>query len=133
MIPKLRFLSDDRAARADTAAEKRHIEVICVGLSRCATSSLQAALEGPILGYGPCMHMAYVAPHVDRLELAIACLKEQNTEKRQKMLRTLFAGYAATADFPGVMFIEDLMDSRASAPPLTARRQELPLEEQASI
>lgn len=54
--------------------------------------------------------VAEVAPHVDRLERVIACMLEPDAKIRQKMLRPLFDGYASTADFPGIVFIDDLMD-----------------------
>ncbi|KAF3767335.1 hypothetical protein M406DRAFT_274809 [Cryphonectria parasitica EP155] len=108
MAPKLRFVTDNRVVKTDAGA--RSIQVICAGLPRCATSSMQAALEGPVLGYEPCMHMAHVAPHADRLQLAIEAMQELDPKKRQKMIRPLFTGYAATADFPGILFADDLMD-----------------------
>lgn len=59
------------------------------------------------------MHMAHVAPHPDRLKLCLAAMAEvDSTAKRHKILRTLFAGYAASADFPGNIFMDDLMDSK---------------------
>ncbi|PSS05263.1 hypothetical protein BD289DRAFT_3806 [Coniella lustricola] len=109
MAPKLRYLTDTRVVQ-QSGTGARSLQVICAGLPRCATSSLQAALETPAMGYDPCMHMAHVAPHVDRLELVLACMIETDTEKRQKMLRPLFDGYASTADFPGIVFVDELMD-----------------------
>lgn len=111
MAPRLRFLTDDRVVDA-TSDAKDSLEVICAGLPRCATSSLQAALEGPVIGISPCMHMAHVAPHADRLKLVLAAMTEvADTKKRQESLGQLFAGYRATADFPGILFVDDLMDS----------------------
>ncbi|KAJ7167593.1 hypothetical protein C8R46DRAFT_1350573 [Mycena filopes] len=102
----MRFLSDDR--KLETRAPI--MKVIGAGLPRCATSSLQAAFESSALGYEPCMHMAHVAPHADRLQLTIDCMNELDTTKRRKLLHKLFNGYAATCDFPGIMFVDDLMD-----------------------
>lgn len=111
MAPKFRFITDDRVIDTKTGAQS--IKVICAGLPRCATSSLQTALEGPVIGISPCMHMAHVAPHADRLRLCLAAMAEMDdTTRRQEILGTLFAGYAATADFPGIFFIDDLMDSK---------------------
>lgn len=111
MAPKFRFLTDDRVV--DTKNGAQSMKVICAGLPRCATSSLQTALEGPIIGISPCMHMAHVAPHADRLRLCLAAMAEMDdTARRQEMVGTLFAGYAASADFPGIFFIDDLMDSK---------------------
>lgn len=110
MAPRLRFVTDDRVVDAKSGAQG--LKVICAGLPRCATSSLQAALEGPVIGISPCIHMAHVAPHTDRLRLVLAAMAEtDNTTRRQEILGELFAGYAASADFPGVLFADDLMDS----------------------
>lgn len=110
MAPRLRFVTDDRVVDAKTGAQK--LKVICAGLPRCATSSLQAALEGPVIGISPCMHMAHVAPHADRLRLVLAAMAEMDdTVRRQELLAQVFGGYAATADFPGILFVSDLMDS----------------------
>ncbi|KAJ4386758.1 hypothetical protein N0V93_009656 [Gnomoniopsis smithogilvyi] len=115
MEPRLRFVTDERAVDAKNGAQT--VKVICAGLPRCATSSLQAALEGPVVDILPCMHMAHVAPHPDRLKLCLAAMAERDNEtKRQEILRTLFAGYAASADFPGILFIDDLMDSEHADP-----------------
>jgi hypothetical protein len=54
--------------------------------------------------------MAHIAPFVDQLNLVLAALREEDRERRQKILHKIFDGYAATADFPGVAFIDDLMD-----------------------
>ncbi|KAJ4416076.1 hypothetical protein N0V82_006999 [Gnomoniopsis sp. IMI 355080] len=109
MAPRLRFVTDDRIINAKNGSET--IKVICAGLPRCATSSLQAALEGPVIGISPCMHMAHVAPHPDRLKLCLEAMAERgDATKRQGILRILFDGFAASADFPGILFIDDLMD-----------------------
>lgn len=91
-----------------------HLQALALGLPRCATSSLQAALE--TLGYQPCMHMAHVQPSAQRQGLVTAALLEKNTEKRRKILSQLFAGFAATADFPAIVFADDLMDMYPDAP-----------------
>lgn len=83
-------------------------QVLALGLPRCATSSLQAALE--TLGFTPCMHMAHVQPSAERQRLVTAAAQEKNTTNRHKILRQLFAGFAATADFPSITFADDLMD-----------------------
>lgn len=115
MAPRLRFITDDRVV--DTKNGAQTIQVLCAGLPRCATSSLQAAIEGPVIGISPCMHMAHVVPHPDRLKLCLAAMAEMdNTVRRQEILGTLFAGYAASADFPGNIFMDDLMDSKSTSP-----------------
>jgi hypothetical protein len=108
LLKMIHYINDTRSA--DPSKSSRQLEVIGAGLPRCATSSLQAALESPQLGFAPCMHMAHIAPFVDQLNLVLATLREEDRERRQKTLHKIFDGYAATADFPGVAFIEDLMD-----------------------
>jgi hypothetical protein len=103
----MRFFTDDKADERNKG--QRPLEVIAAGLPRCATSSLQAALE-TTLGFSPSMHMARVVPHADRAQLVIDALREKDRNRRQKLLHQLFDGFAATCDFPGVMFIDDLMD-----------------------
>jgi len=103
----MRFLSDDRNTR--DLSYKGGLKVIAAGLSRCATSSLQYALEND-LGFAPCMHMAYVAPHTEMLKLCYNALLETDKTKRQKILHKIFDGYQATADFPGMAFVDDLME-----------------------
>jgi hypothetical protein len=103
----MRFISDDPAAR--DLSDKGGLKVIAAGLPRCATSSLQSALEND-LDFGPCMHMAYVLPHTNLLKRCFEAENETDKAKRQKILHELFDGYAATADFPGMCFADDLME-----------------------
>ncbi|KAJ6439751.1 tpr repeat containing protein [Purpureocillium lavendulum] len=110
----MRFIDDTN--NADRSALGPRIRVIGAGLPRCATSSLQAALEMPHMGYFPCMHMAHVVPHASRLRLVIAAMQEDDRCKRQKILHKVFDGYEATTDFPGFWFIDDLMDMYPEAP-----------------
>lgn len=91
-----------------------HPQVLALGLPRCATSSLQAALE--TLGFVPCMHMAHVQPSAERQRLVTAAVLEKDTPKRRKILRQLLAGFAATADFPSIIFADDLMEMYPDAP-----------------
>jgi len=103
----MRFLSDDLLVdRTDRAP----IQVLGAGLPRCATSSLQAALESQHINLTPCMHFAHVAPHAERGAILLAALQENNTARRHKLLHKLFDGFKATTDFPGAMFMDDLMD-----------------------
>jgi hypothetical protein len=104
----MRFISDHIDANQSAAGPQ--MRIIAAGLPRCATSSLQAALESEYLGYDPCMHMAHVAPHADRLQIVIDAMLEENREKRHKLLHKIFDGYLATTDFPGFWFVDDLMD-----------------------
>jgi hypothetical protein len=84
------------------------LEVICLGLPRCATSTLKVMLE-ETLRVGPCMHMSRCLPFPTRMALVERALKEPQDDKRHEMLTQLFAGCAATADFPGHLFVEDLV------------------------
>ncbi|MGI4851838.1 MAG: sulfotransferase family protein [Janthinobacterium lividum] len=86
------------------------MKVLALGLPRCATSSLQAALESPSIGFAPAMHMAHIVPSAHRERLVIAAMIEPDRERRHKILHEIFDGYAATADFPGMVFVTDLMD-----------------------
>ncbi|MCJ1473133.1 hypothetical protein MMC13_001784 [Lambiella insularis] len=101
-----RFVSDTTVR---DLSSKDGLKVIAVGLPRCATSSLQSALENE-LGCGPCMHMAYVAPYPELLKLCHDAMLETDKQKRQKMLHTLFDGYVSSADVPGTFFADDLME-----------------------
>ncbi|KAG5920045.1 hypothetical protein E4U42_006328 [Claviceps africana] len=109
---------------ADRSALGPRMRVLCAGLPRCATSSLQAALESPRLGFRPCMHMAHVAPHVDRCRLVLAAIDEADTGRRRALLHRIFDGYEATTDFPGFYFIDDLMDMYPDAAVILNRRSD---------
>ncbi|CAI7612755.1 unnamed protein product [Penicillium glandicola] len=106
-MPKMRFVSDDLIV--DRTA-KAPMQVLGAGLPRCATSSMQAAMESEHINYRPSMHMAHIAPHVDRSNTVLLAMRESNTERRQKLLHQIFDGFQATSDFPGCAFIDDLMD-----------------------
>ena len=102
----MRFVDDDRVVDPTSGIQ---MQVIAAGFARCATSSLQAAFEND-LGLGPSMHMGHVAPHVDRLKYCVAALLEEDKAKRQAILHKLFDGYAASCDFPGFTFVDDLIE-----------------------
>ncbi|KAJ5766330.1 uncharacterized protein N7511_003946 [Penicillium nucicola] len=104
----VRFITDPRSAPTPTQTPQITLKVIGAGLPRTATSSLQAALE--TLGYTPCLHMAQIIPHADRQQLLITATHEKDPSKRQKLLYTLTAGYAAVCDMPAIFFLPDLMD-----------------------
>jgi hypothetical protein len=115
----MRFISDSRVVEK---ANGKDMVVLAAGLPRCATSSLQAAFEQE-LGLSPCMHMAHVAPHVNRLKIAYYAMAEENKEKRQAMLHELFDGYQSSSDFPGMMFADDLMDMYPNAKIILNKRK----------
>ncbi|POS76445.1 hypothetical protein DHEL01_v205154 [Diaporthe helianthi] len=103
----VRFVHETVSAQ-ELDLSSTHPQVLALGLPRCATSSLQAALE--TLGFTPCMHMAHVQPSAERQRLVTSAAQEKDTTKRRKILSQLFAGFAATADFPSITFAGDLMD-----------------------
>ncbi|KAK4995598.1 hypothetical protein LTR66_004627 [Elasticomyces elasticus] len=85
------------------------LRVACVGLPRCATSSLQSALQDH-LGLGPTMHMASIMPSAASLKLAVRATNETNKAARQAMLHELFSGYNSTCDVPGCLFADDIIE-----------------------
>ncbi|RBR26937.1 uncharacterized protein FIESC28_00205 [Fusarium coffeatum] len=103
----MRFITDSRGL-GDPNSEAVPLQVIGAGLPRAATSSMQAAFEK--LGFGPCMHMAEILPHVSRMQLFIDTLREKNDKKRQKMVRQLIHGHRSICDLPVVYFTPDMMD-----------------------
>ncbi|KAK2602008.1 hypothetical protein QQS21_004434 [Conoideocrella luteorostrata] len=109
---------------ADRSSLGPRIRVIGAGLPRCATSSLQEALESPSMGYAPCMHMAHVVPHAHRSDIVLQAMREKDTARRQKLLHKIFDGYEATTDFPGFWFIEDLMDMYPDAAIILNQRKD---------
>lgn len=56
------------------------------------------------------MHMNRTLPSPPKMKLVHDALRERDTQKRRAMLFKLFEGCAATADFPGHLFIEDLIE-----------------------
>lgn len=91
------------------SADRTSLQVLAAGLPRCATSSMQSALETHF-GLAPCMHFAHIAPSVQRGNLTLAALREKNTERRHKLLYSLFNGFPAAADNPACFFADDIMD-----------------------
>ncbi|KEF53533.1 uncharacterized protein A1O9_10508 [Exophiala aquamarina CBS 119918] len=84
------------------------MEVVCLGLPRCATSTLKLILE-ETLAIGPCMHMSRCLLAPEKMALVERALRELDQTKRRALLNELFKGCAATADFPGHLFVEDLV------------------------
>ncbi|KAJ5184174.1 hypothetical protein N7492_001790 [Penicillium capsulatum] len=103
----MRFISDDLVV---DKTSQLPVRVLGAGLPRCATSSLQSALESSYIQRGPCMHMAHVIPHADRGDLVLVAMKETGIVRRQNLLHGLFDGFQSTTDFPGCFFVNDLMD-----------------------
>jgi hypothetical protein len=84
------------------------MNVIGAGVGRTGTLSLKAALER--LGFGPCFHGRHVLDHPDRLPLWQAAAAGQPVD-----WNAVFAGYAATVDWPGAAFWRQLADTFPSA------------------
>jgi len=78
------------------------VKVIGVGVGRTGTLSLKAALER--LGFGPCFHGRHVLDHPDRLPLWRAAAAGEPVD-----WAALFAGYAATVDWPGAAYWRQLV------------------------
>ncbi|OAA71665.1 hypothetical protein LEL_08900 [Akanthomyces lecanii RCEF 1005] len=91
-------------------ADRTSLRVLAAGLPRCATSSMQTAFDSKHLGLAPCMHFAHIAPNPQRGDIVLAALREENTERRHKLLYTLFNGFLAASDMPPCVFADDLMD-----------------------
>lgn len=77
------------------------LSVIGAGLGRTGTLSLKLALER--LGFAPCCHMMEVFPHPERAAAWVATL---DPDKRD--WDTLFDGFSATVDWPGVTYWREL-------------------------
>ena len=86
------------------------LKVVAAGLWRCATSSLQIAFEEIIEPPSkPCMHGSVIFTHTSQLKRSVSILRERDTLRRQKLLRQFFTGYNASTDFPGMAFVDDLI------------------------
>jgi hypothetical protein len=99
------------------------MQVLALGLPRCGTSSLQAALESDVFGLTPCLHQGRVGGNPAKQDAVIAALNEPSAQLRHKILHTLFDGYAATTDAPGAFFPDDLMDMYPDAAVVLNQRQ----------
>jgi Sulfotransferase domain len=96
-------------SKASDSLPNMDLEVIAAGLPRCATSSLKDAFENK-LGIGQCMHMNRCVLNPELMKLVHDAILEKNTEARRAILRQLFSGCSASADFPGLWFLEDLVE-----------------------
>jgi Sulfotransferase domain len=78
------------------------LRVIGAGLGRTGTLSLKLALEQ--IGFGPCYHMMEVRPHPERVAQwrRIAAGEPVDWE-------AVFAGFAATVDWPACNYYRELM------------------------
>ena len=78
------------------------LKVIGAGLGRTGTMSLKVALEQ--LGLGPCYHMIDVWAHMPE-SLALW----EAAARGEPDWQAIFAGYAATVDYPGCTYWRELM------------------------
>src|SRR5579859_1437865 len=91
------------------------MKLIGAGLPRTGTLSQKVALE--MLGVGPCYHMVNVLADLD-----LAALWRQALDGRADWDR-VFAGFAATVDWPGAFFYRELMEAYPEAKVLLSVRR----------
>lgn len=77
------------------------LKVIGAGFGRTGTESMKTALE--MLGFGPCHHMHEVLPSPERVETWRAISRGEPAD-----WDAVFAGYAATVDWPAAYFWREL-------------------------
>ena len=86
-------------------------QILAAGLWRCTTSSLQIGFEELFdPPFRPCMHGSCVLTSLRLLKLCVRASSETSKPKRQAMLRQIFTGYNASSDFPGMAFVDDLIE-----------------------
>lgn len=104
-------LPSSSSTTTTTTAHTTGPQLLAAGLWRTATSSLQSAFESPTLSLSPSMHGAYIMPSNERMQLCVsACSASTPAHQRREILHALFDGYRASSDFPGMAFVDDLLD-----------------------
>src|SRR5579862_3282577 len=91
---------------------KVEMQVLALGLPRCATTSMAAALESDVLGIKPALHASDTATHRDRSELILDALRLWGNEglvQRRAKLHEFTNGYAACTESLNAL-ADDLMD-----------------------
>lgn len=84
------------------------LQVICLGLFRCATHSLKIAME--ILGYGKCYHFfEFQSRPDDEKTIGDLC------DKKKVDLKSFFKGYHSTSDVPFAVFYKELYEAFPNA------------------
>ncbi len=91
------------------------IRLIGAGFGRTGTLSLKVALER--LGVGPCYHMSEVFSHPEHIAVWNDALDAKAVD-----WDALFAGYAATVDWPGCHFWRELAQRHPDAKVLLTLR-----------
>src|ERR1041385_4276218 len=84
------------------------LRLIGAGLGRTGTLSVKIALER--LGFGPCYHMVEVFKNPAHIPVW-----ERANDGHSVDWDVLFAGYAATVDWPGCKFWRELADAYPTA------------------
>ena len=84
------------------------LAVIGAGFGRTGTLSISVALDR--LGYGPCYHMDNVFASAEHLARWQAVADGDPAE-----WNNIFAGYAATIDWPGMLYYRELADAYPDA------------------
>ncbi|KAH8649219.1 hypothetical protein BX600DRAFT_517599 [Xylariales sp. PMI_506] len=92
------------------SGESREVQILALGLPRCATSSLQAVFESEWLGIQPVHHMTEVMPDGSKRKLVLDAAHERDQVKRRKIIAELLRGYAVVTDLPLIAFSKDLLD-----------------------
>ena len=92
-----------------------NLKVIGAGFGRTGTMSLKVALEE--LGFDPCYHMSELFENSSHADLWNAAADGERVD-----WEALLGGYAATVDWPGCSFYEELMEAYPDAKVLLSVR-----------
>jgi sulfotransferase family protein len=84
------------------------LKIIGAGFGRTGTASTKAALE--TLGFGPCYHMTELFADPTRLQGWLRATAGETVDWAE-----IFAGYAATVDWPGAAFWRELIEAYPEA------------------
>ncbi|MGH3392951.1 MAG: sulfotransferase family protein [Actinomadura sp.] len=84
------------------------LKIIGAGFGRTGTASTKAALE--TIGFGPCYHMMELFTDPSRLPGWLRATAGEPVDWAE-----LFAGYAATVDWPGAAFWRELIEAYPEA------------------
>lgn len=96
----------------DRKTSKVELKVLCLGLPRCGTTSLTAALESDIIGIQPVLHAADTARDKKRCRMILDAFRLQgsvNVVQRHARLQEIIDGHAASAESLNA-FADDLLD-----------------------
>ena len=88
------------------------MQVLALGLPRCGTTSLTAALESDILNIKPTLHAFETVTNLSKFQLILDAFRlqgDENKARRQALLHQVTDGYAACMESMNVV-AGDLMD-----------------------